>query len=107
MSVPQVRHPLPRAPEAVSDRAKWTDWILASRGHGEDWSAVFGVGLDDADRIWELLRLAVRGAPVTAIRDRGQHGLVCEVRLGSKSMAVPQPSSRPGTSRMRIHPHGW
>ncbi len=43
--------------------------------------AVFGVGPDDSDRIWELLRLAVRRAPVTAIRDRGQHGLVCEVRL--------------------------
>jgi len=41
---------------------------------------VFGVGPDDSDRIWELLRLAVRRAPVTAIRDRGQHKLVCEVR---------------------------
>jgi hypothetical protein len=81
VSVPQIRHPLPRAPDAVSDRSKWTGWILAAGGHGEDWAAVSGVGLDDADRIWELLRLAVRRAPVTAIRDRGQYGLVCEVRL--------------------------
>jgi len=65
----------------VSDRSKWTGWILAAGGLGEDWAAVFGVGLDDADRVWELLRLAVRRAPVTAIRDRGQYGLVCEVRL--------------------------
>ena len=53
VSVPEIRHPLPRAPDAVSDRSKWTGWILAAGGHGEDWAAVFGVGLDDADRIWE------------------------------------------------------
>jgi hypothetical protein len=81
VSIPQVRHPLPRAHEAVADRDKWIGWILAARGHGDDWSAVFGVGPDDWYRIWELLRLAVHEAPVAAVRDRGRHGLVCEVRV--------------------------
>ncbi len=81
MSVPQVRYPLPRARDAVCDCTKWTGWILAVGGHGAEWATVFGIGPDDANRLWELVRLAVREAPVTAIRDRGRHGLVCEVRL--------------------------
>ena len=77
----QVRHPLPRAQEAISDSTKWTGWILAAGGHGAEWSMVFGVGFEDADRLWELIRLAIPNAPVTAIRDRGEYGLVAEVRL--------------------------
>lgn len=56
-------------------------WILAEHGHGREWTRVFRVGEDDAERLWTAIAHAVRGAPVFRVINRGKHGIVCGVML--------------------------
>jgi hypothetical protein len=80
MSGPTVGHPLPRADEAFATPEKWTEWILADRGHGQEWARVFQAGPADAERIWSAIAAAVLDAPVSAIR-QVPLGVTCEVRV--------------------------
>jgi hypothetical protein len=71
---------------------KLEHWILAERGHGQDWQRVFHIGLEDRDQLWEAIVAAVAGARVTTIRDRGPNGIVCgvdvELRIGERIAPV-------------------
>jgi len=80
MPAPTVGHPLPRADEAYGTPEKWAEWILAHRGHGQEWARVFGAGPADAERIWQAIADAVLDAPVSAIRNVAL-GVTCEVRV--------------------------
>ena len=80
MPAPTVGHPLPRADEAYGTPEKWAEWILADRGHGQEWARVFGAGPADAERIWQAIADAVLDAPISAIRSVAL-GVTCEVRV--------------------------
>jgi hypothetical protein len=76
---PQVGKPLPRAEDAWSAREKWTDWILAGRGHLDDWRRVFGAV--DRDMIWTALTGRIATAPIESIRPAVGGGVNCQVDL--------------------------
>jgi hypothetical protein len=56
-------------------------WILAEHGHGQEWTRVFRIGEEDAERLWTAIVRAVRKAPIFRIVDRGTHGIVCGVAV--------------------------
>jgi hypothetical protein len=72
---------MPRAAEAHASGQKWVGWILAARGHGPEWARVFGVDLKDRQRIWSAIAAAILDAPVSTIRHRAPHGVVCGVEV--------------------------
>jgi hypothetical protein len=76
---PKVGELLPRAAEAWSEAHKWTDWILAERGHGPELQRVLHVTLEDVNVLWEAITGRILVDPITGIRDLGPHGLSCEV----------------------------
>ncbi len=78
---PKVGDPLPRAAEAWSEPSKWTEWILAGRGHGSQWATVLHVNLGDVDLVWEAISQGVLADAVSRIRDLGIYGLNCEVNI--------------------------
>lgn len=78
--MPTIDHPLPRASEAYATPEKWSEWILADRGHGQEWARVFQVRLDDSEQIWQAIADAVLDAPVSSVR-KVALGVTCEVRL--------------------------
>jgi hypothetical protein len=75
---PEVGKLLPRAAEGYSEPEKW-DWILAERGHGQEWARVFRIEKKDAQPLWDAIARAVLTAPVYRVIDRGRHGVVCGV----------------------------
>jgi hypothetical protein len=86
----RVASPADRACDAIPDDRtadahatadKWRGWILAAQGHGEDWAHTFEVGLDDSERIWAAITATVLAAPVSVVRDRTPHGIVCGVEV--------------------------
>jgi len=77
MTHPVVGRPLPRASDAYSEAAKWSDWVLSEEHHGPDWRAVFGVV--DVEAIWPALREAIMTAPIISIREAADGGLSCGV----------------------------
>lgn len=81
MPYPEVGQPLPRAHRAHAATEKWRGWILAAHGHGPEWARVFDVEPDDSGQIWQAIAAAVLGAPVSTVRDRRPHGVVCGVDL--------------------------
>jgi hypothetical protein len=92
MSTPTLGQPLPRAAEAYTTPEKWTDWILADRGHGLEWARVFSIGPSDTQAAWRAIADAVLDAPIHTIIDRGGDGLVCgvdvELTIGSRTANV-------------------
>jgi hypothetical protein len=76
---PEVGKPLPRAEAAWSAPEKWTDWILADRGHLHDLYRVFGAV--DQDMIWTALTSRIPTAPVDSVRPAGGGGVNCQVDL--------------------------
>jgi hypothetical protein len=76
---PEVGRPLPRAEDAWSAPEKWTDWILAERGHLHDWRRVFGEVT--SEMIWEALATGVPTARVVSTRPGRKAGLDCRVDL--------------------------
>jgi hypothetical protein len=82
---------LPRAEEAVFAPEKWSAWILAERGHGQDWGSVFGVELGDRDRGWEAITAASISAVIDTVRETPD-GITCavlaEITLGERSARV-------------------
>lgn len=80
MPAPTIGEPLPRAGDALVTPEKWTEWILADRGHGDEWARVFQVGPADSEEIWQAIVDAVLDAPVSAVRNVAV-GVTCEVHL--------------------------
>lgn len=89
---PKIGDPLPRAAEVWYEQVKLEDWILAERGHGPDWQRVFGVGLSDSERVWQVIAAAAQGARIATVRDRGAEGIVCgvevELTIGERTASV-------------------
>lgn len=81
MPFPTVGQPMPRAADAHATAEKWRGWILAAHGHGEDWARVFHAGPEDSERSWAAIAAAVLDAPVSVMRDRAPHGVVCGVEV--------------------------
>lgn len=81
MPYPTIGHPMPRSADAYATEDKWRGWILAAHGHGGDWARVFDVRPDDIERIWAAIAAAVLHAPVSIVRDRAPHGVVCGVHV--------------------------
>lgn len=81
MPFPTIGQPMPRAAETHAREDKWEGWILAPRGHGQDWTDVFAVGPDDSERIWAAIAAALVDAPVFVVRDRAPYGVVCGVTV--------------------------
>jgi len=79
MPYPETGQPLPRAADARATADKWQGWILAAPGHAREWARVFDVGPDDSEGIWQAIAAAVLDAPVSTVRDRAPHGVVCSV----------------------------
>jgi len=52
--------PLPRARDAYAEPIKWS-WILGAQGHGPQWERVFGLGEQDAERLWSAIAAAALG----------------------------------------------
>jgi hypothetical protein len=75
---PKAGELLPRAAAGYSEPEKW-DWILAERGHGQEWAQVFHIEHDDAQRLWDAIAHAILATPIYRVIDRGQYGLVCGV----------------------------
>jgi hypothetical protein len=71
--------------------AKWHGWILAAAGHGEEWARVLHIGLQDHERLWTAIADAVLHAPVSVVRDRAAHGVICgvDVMLTINDRAAP------------------
>jgi hypothetical protein len=80
MSDPTIGLPLPRVTHAYAEPAKWDQWILADRGHGEEWRRVFHVERADAERVWCALAEAVLDAPLSSVR-KLDIGVSCEVHI--------------------------
>src|SRR5436305_14123441 len=89
---PQPGDQLPRADACWYGPIKFEEWILAPRGHGREWQQVFGVGLEDRERVWRALTSAADSAVIVEVRDRGSDGLVCGIRervtVGTRSANV-------------------
>jgi len=49
--------------------------------HGPEWEHVFNVGADDSELIWRAIAAVVLDAPVSTVRDRAPHGVVCGVEV--------------------------
>jgi hypothetical protein len=79
MPFPTTGQPMPRAADAYATADKWQGWILAAAGHGGEWARVFHVGSEAAGQIWVAIAAAVLDAPVSVVRDRAPHGVVCGV----------------------------
>lgn len=88
---PKIGESLPRPDQVWYEPVKLEDWVLAERGHGEDWQRVFLVGLENREQVWESIVAAVQDAHVTTVRDRGANGIVCgvEVELTIGERAAP------------------
>jgi hypothetical protein len=78
---PKIGDPLPGADQVWYEPAKLEDWILGEEGHGKEWRRVFRVGLEERERVWHAIALAVQNARITAVRDRGSKGIVCSVKV--------------------------
>lgn len=92
MARPEVGKPLPRVGDAYSEEVKWRSWILAERGHGNEWQRVFHARVEDWEVLFGAIKETVVEAPVSSIRARGEHGLVCGVdivlTIGERSAPV-------------------
>ncbi|HTD08476.1 MAG TPA: hypothetical protein VK680_06270 [Solirubrobacteraceae bacterium] len=78
---PIVGLPLPRVADAYVTVEKLQQWILADRGHGQEWGAVFRVASTDAELVWRAIVDVVRQALIHKIIDLGRDGIVCGVDL--------------------------
>jgi hypothetical protein len=89
---PQVGEPLPRAADCWYEPVKLERWILAARGHGNEWAKVLHVGPDDIDVVWAAIAAAILPAPVSKVIDTGEHGVNCRVdvalTIGERSAPV-------------------
>jgi hypothetical protein len=89
---PEIGEALPGAEDAWCSREKWVDWILAEQGHGLEWAKVFGVEVDEWGLAWEVLKAAVREAPIGTVRAIAAGGVSCgvavELSIGERTAPV-------------------
>jgi len=81
---PQIGEPLPRAEHAYGVHDKIAGYSLKldhpSGGEKADgFARVLGITAADLDYLAEVLLEGARAIPITAIRDRGEHGVLCQV----------------------------
>lgn len=81
MPYPEIGQTMPRAADAHATTEKWRGWILAATGHGPEWARVFDVQAGDSEQVWHAIAAAVLDAPVSTVRDRAPHGVVCGVEV--------------------------
>ncbi len=66
--------------------------MLATHGHGPEWTRVFRITPDDARRAWGAIVQAIIDVPISSIRDASPYGVSCEVRtalvLGTRTAPV-------------------
>lgn len=72
---------MPRVGDAYATLEKLQQWILADRGHGQEWGEVFRVDSADAELVWWAIIDVVWHALVHKVIDRGRDGIVCGVDL--------------------------
>ena len=77
---PTVGETLPRVDDAYMTPEKLR-WILAEHGHGQEWTHVFHIGDEDAERLWSAIADTVRDAPIFRVIDRHEFGIVCGVMI--------------------------
>jgi hypothetical protein len=85
---PKVGELPPRASDAWCVDEKWADWILAERGHAQEWSRVFHVSLADRERVWDAITTASFSAQIETVRDTPDGitcGVVAEITLGDRT----------------------
>lgn len=81
---PQIGELLPRAEDAYGVHEKIAGYSL-KLGHprggekADAFARVLGITAADLDYLAETLLGGVRTIPSTAIRDRGEHGVLCQV----------------------------
>lgn len=95
MPYPTLGQPMPRATDAHGADEKWRGWIFAAHGHGSEWRRVFGVGPEDRERIWSAIREVLVDVPVSTIRSRAPHGVVCGVEV---TLTLNDRTARVGTA---------
>jgi hypothetical protein len=78
---PKVGETLPRSAECRYEQEKLDDWVLADRGHGREWSRVFHIGPEDSGLLWVAIAAASVEASIATVRDRGEDGVVCGVKI--------------------------
>lgn len=54
---------------------------LAAHGHGPEWARAFDIGSNDREQIWRAIAATVLDAPVSTVRDRAPHCVVCGVEV--------------------------
>lgn len=90
MPLPEIGRPLPRAADAYVGDEKWIGYVLADRGHGDDWRRAFGSF--DADELWSMIADALFGAPVAEMHVVEGGGITCRVpisiTIGSRTRTV-------------------
>jgi hypothetical protein len=81
---PQIGEPLPRAEDAYNVQEKLADYALnpdhATGGpKAAGFARILGITPDDLDYLADALLVGVREAPISEVRDRGNHGIQCAV----------------------------
>ena len=80
-ALPAIGQPTPRATDAYATADTSHGWILAAVGHGDEWERVFHVRPQDSELIWAAITATILHAPVSVVRDRAPHGVVCGVDI--------------------------
>jgi len=57
------------------------NWILGTKGHGEEWSRVFRIYPDDRELVWEAIANATPGSMIQVVRDRSPFGISCGIEI--------------------------
>jgi len=81
---PQIGEPLPRAEDAYNVHEKLADYSLDlehSRGgpKAKGFAAILGITVADLNYLADVLLSGARSGRITEVRDRGEHGMHCEV----------------------------
>ena len=100
---------MPRAAAAYVTADKWQGWILAAAGHGDEWERVFHAGPQDSELIWAVIAAAILHAPVSVVRDRAPHGVVCGVDISRTihDRAAAGPRSPAPRGRVKDKRNEW
>ncbi len=83
---PQIGEPLPRVEDAYGVHEKIAGYSL-KLGHpsggvkADAFARVLGITAADLDYLAEALLEGARTIPIAAIRERGEHGVLCQVTV--------------------------
>jgi hypothetical protein len=81
---PQIGEVLPRGEDAYGGHEKLAGYSLhlehpRGRAKAAGFAAVLGITAIDLNYLADAVLSGVRSAPVSEVRDRGEHGIVCKV----------------------------